>query len=117
MKSSNWSLIRVATLAVAGVLAAAGTTVAQPAGAGPRSVVVRYGDLDLQNPAAVQTLYRRIRFAAREVCGPAPPRELDRRQPWLECYRAAVAEAVAQTGHAGLEALHGGRPPEARASR
>jgi UrcA family protein len=33
-------------------------------------VTVRFGDLDLSKPQGAETLYRRIRSAARQVCAP-----------------------------------------------
>lgn len=42
----------------------------------PPSIKVKYGDLNLQAPADAEKLYKRIHWAAREVCAFAGDREL-----------------------------------------
>lgn len=61
-----------------------------------REQVVSYADLDLQNASDAETLLRRIKSAARNVCGlrdrgPVPLDILNRQQ----CARSATARAVA----------------------
>ncbi len=61
-----------------------------------KSRKVFHGDLDLTSPAGVQTLERRIRVAAREVCGPADWRQLDSGR----CFLTTVADARPQVRRA-----------------
>lgn len=102
------SILKVATLGVAGLLAA-GSALADGRDLETRSVVVRAGDLDLASPAGAAELYARIRSAARDVCGRVDGRDLEVRRAWLRCYRPAVAGAVAQAGSEAVTALHAAR--------
>jgi UrcA family protein len=70
------------------------------------SAVVKFGDLNLQNPDGVEALYKRIQRAANKVCG--DPRDihtfpdLARR----ECVERAVAKAVSDVNNRHLTALY-----------
>lgn len=83
--------------------------VAYSASAEPKvkTLAVSYADLDLSKPAGAQTLYKRIKAAARNVCGPA-----DRytyatpSQGFRQCFDKAIADAVAQVDRPSLTALH-----------
>jgi UrcA family protein len=59
-----------------------------------RSVTVNYEDVNLTTLAGATRLYQRISDAARQVCG-EPGYGLQARRLWQDCYRAAVADAVA----------------------
>jgi UrcA family protein len=96
-------------LARAGIVALALCTCAVAYSAEPKvkSQAVSYADLDLSKPAGAQTLYKRIKAAARRVCGPidhytyvAPA------QAFRECYAKAIADAVAQVDRPSVTALH-----------
>ena len=72
-----------------------------------KSQTVSFADLDLSKAAGVQTLYKRIKVAARKVCGPAdrytyptPSRAFGK------CVQAAIADAVTQVDRPSLTALH-----------
>ena len=71
------------------------------------SVVVRYGDLDLNSQAGVASLHKRIRNAAESVCG-----ELDNRASWAcvtrttQCVSEAVANGVAAVANPNLSNFH-----------
>lgn len=72
-----------------------------------KTQAVSYADLDLSKPAGAQTLYKRIKAAARHVCGPVdqytfvtPP------AAFRECFEKAVADAVSQVDRPSLTALH-----------
>jgi len=67
---------------------------------------VSYADLDLSRPEDVRVLYRRLRYAASEVCQPAPLVELSAHAAWEQCYRAALERAVVQVNAPQLLALH-----------
>lgn len=71
----------------------------------PMRRTVSYAELDLSKQAGVEVLYRRIKDAARIVCGGRDPIvriSLARSQ----CYEKAVADAVAQVNSPLLTALH-----------
>jgi UrcA family protein len=81
------------------------------------ATTVRADDLDLTKPEDVQSLYERIRGAARSLC------EVEHSAPWdikrskhkRECFEQAVDRAVARTNEPALTALH--RAEERVASR
>ena len=87
---------KIAALAVA-VLSAASFAVAAHAGdafvnAGSR--VVRYSDLNLSSEAGAQVLYRRIHYAAVQVCGDTSSRQLDQAAAAKACMEKAIASSV-----------------------
>jgi UrcA family protein len=105
------STSRSKRLTRAGIAAFAVCTslVAYTASAEPKAKTqtVSFADLDLSKPAGAQTLYKRIKAAARRVCGPidhytyvAPA------QAFRECYAKAIADAVAQVDRPSVTALH-----------
>lgn len=57
-------------------------------------VTVKYGDLNLSTETGARTLYRRIRGAARSVCG-EEGRAIYEQRIWEGCFRGAMDEAVA----------------------
>ena len=62
---------------------------------------VSYADLDLNSPAGLQTLQRRIRAAVRVVCGPTPElRELNEMRAEQECRYKALQQATARVEQA-----------------
>lgn len=79
------------------------------------SVKVSYADLDISHPAGAQTLYSRIKSAAREACGPEPA-VLDLRDAagYNACYQQAVAKAVNRVGSEQLHALHAAQSGKSR---
>jgi UrcA family protein len=70
----------------------AGTTEA------PRSVTVHFEDLNINNARGAARLYRRIEFAAQDVCGGnlASQRLLVLSSRYATCVRDAIAGAVAR---------------------
>ena len=81
------SLVSVAALAISGI-AAAGSPDAH-------SVVVRYGDLNLNSQAGVKSLHKRIRNAAESVCSELNSRVLSLRDIYDQCVDQAVSDGVA----------------------
>jgi len=72
----------------------------------PLSKVVRYADLDIQNPVGAEILYRRLRLAAAEVCPAAPhPGQLVGRS---DCVKDAIDRAVLSLHSAALSRLRFG---------
>ena len=93
-----------AVLALSG-LANAGTPKDLP------SVVVKYGDLNLDTQAGVRKLHSRLRNAAQQVCSPLNSRVLGLRDQYEQCVSDAVTQSVAAVGNAELRSYHryGGR--------
>jgi UrcA family protein len=70
------------------------------------TVVVSYTDLDLSTTEGVQTLYKRISIAAREVCPFEDTRDLARMAIAYKCRQASVSRAVRDIHSPQLAALH-----------
>lgn len=79
---------------------------AAPAGQAVKAQAVSFADLDLSKPAGAQTLYKRIKAAARVVCGPVDHYSYMTPKAFRECFESAVAAAVAQVDRPSLTALH-----------
>ena len=72
-----------------------------------KSTTVSFADLDLSKAAGAQTLYNRIKVAARRVCGPAARYTYGvPNSAFIKCFETAVADAVAQVDRPSLTALH-----------
>jgi UrcA family protein len=105
-------------LVVAAVCAAAATGVALTAAAaaaggggdGP-AVTVRFGDLDLSRPEGATALYRRIHFAAEQVCWLYDGWDLGPRFRKRSCMQRAIAEAVKKVNRPELYAVYNARNP------
>jgi UrcA family protein len=85
-------------LAVSGV-AAAGIPKAE-------GVVVHFGDLNLNSEAGVASLHKRIRSAAKSVCGPLDYRILGLRDAYDECVKDATNNGVAAVANPNLSNFH-----------
>ena len=70
------------------------------------SVVVKYGDLNLENDVGVRQLYRRITFAAQKVCPMPSIEQLRMRQQAIECRKQAVVRAIREVDNSRLAALY-----------
>ena len=64
---------------------------AQTAPANAPSVAVTHADLDLNNPADRERLQRRLRMAAREVCGTGFDFDLQSQNAARDCEEATLA--------------------------
>ena len=74
---------------------------------GVKQVSVSYADLDLSKSAGAQTLYKRIKAAARRVCGPVDNYTfVTPSKSFRQCYEKAIADAVGQVDRPSLTALH-----------
>jgi UrcA family protein len=68
-----------------------------------RTMVVRYGELNLQSDEAIVILYKRIATAADYVCSPTvDPSNLSMIGKWRDCHRSAISRAVADVGEPRL---------------
>jgi UrcA family protein len=92
------TLLPLAALALSSV-ATAGTTV-------DNSVVVKYGDLNLNSQAGIARLHKRISNAAESVCDQLEIRTLDLRGAYDKCVDVAVANGVAAVDNASLSQFH-----------
>lgn len=88
----------------AGVLGSA-STYAEPHAAEVISVHVAYSDLDLNSTAGVETLYQRLRGAARNACGDSGKR-ISEIVAYRACYNRALEAAVSGFNSMQLTALH-----------
>src|SRR5580693_1198101 len=96
-------LAGVAFLATAGIASAA--TDADS----PRSIEIRYGDLDLSTEQDAVVLYRRIAAGAQRVCPPEDLHNLGAHARSRACQTAAIAQAVRAVDNpklAAVEAAH-----------
>jgi len=72
-----------------------------------KAQTVSFADLDLSKAAGAQTLYKRIKAAARNVCGPSDNYTfVTPSAAFRKCYDKAIADAVAQIDRPSLTALH-----------
>ena len=98
----NKLLVLAAGLAFAGFASA---TTQQP-GLGTPSVVVNYGDLNLDSRNGVATLHARLRSAAQEVCSPLHSRLPGVREKFDSCVASAVSRSVRDVGKSRLTRFH-----------
>jgi UrcA family protein len=70
------------------------------------TVVVKYSAESLATDAGVHQLYRRIMYAAKQVCPEPSINDLIFRQKVAECRDQAVARAIRQIDNPRLAALH-----------
>jgi UrcA family protein len=72
----------------------------------PPSVTVKYSQDSLASSDGVSDLYRRISFAAKQVCPDASFKDLAVQFRVNQCREHAVAVAIRQIGNTQLAALH-----------
>jgi UrcA family protein len=90
---------------VAGILAAGAASAADPGNDAPR-LVVKYDRQSLATDDGVNDLYRRITFAARQVCPDADIRDLAVQRHVQQCRSHAVAAAIKAIDNSHLAALY-----------
>jgi UrcA family protein len=96
----------IAAALVALVCAASASTTRAWEPGEPLTKKVPYGDLDLQTEQGANTLYKRLRIAADEVCAPYQSIDLARRIAWQTCVDRAVTSAVEQVNRPMVTAVH-----------
>lgn len=67
---------------------------------------VKFGDLDLNSPKDVATLYSRLKAAASQVCEPADSRAVDTFIRLRHCKEQAIDQAVAAVNSSQLLSFH-----------
>jgi UrcA family protein len=71
----------------------------------PRSVTVRFADLDTANTQGAAALYRRLKSAAQSVCRDLDPgKELARVRPYADCMHAALSNAIVKVDRPAVTA-------------
>jgi UrcA family protein len=101
---------RSITLAMGSLLLVASLTSATTYAGEPAkapALHVKVGDLDLTQHAGVETMYKRLQYAAQQVCGPSNiigSRLTD--SAWQSCVNVAVDSAVRQVNRPALTAYH-----------
>lgn len=74
-----------------------------------RSTAVSYADLDLNQAGDQEALYKRLKAATEDVCGPvsfSQSRSLRASSMARQCYRNSLNSAVEKIGNAALNGLH-----------
>jgi UrcA family protein len=117
---SNKGVIRIGAaallLAVAWQCDALAAPAQTPAGENlPQAAVVHFGDLNLDRPSDVATLYRRIRLAAQSVCGErlATGSYIFSRD-WYSCVEQAVQRGIVAVDRSTLTAYYRVHTPPAK---
>jgi UrcA family protein len=72
----------------------------------PPSITVKYGDLNLQTPAGVEALYKRIHIAATQVCDSGGDRNLSILTYDRKCAAASETQAIEKVHNAALSAFY-----------
>jgi len=72
----------------------------------PTSIRVSVRDLDLATDAGAAAVYRRIRNAARSVCGEVDIALVEEKAAWDRCVDEAIDSAVAKLASARLTAYY-----------
>jgi UrcA family protein len=101
MKTSNYTK-QIAMASVAAICIASATMGAHADEFDAPTRTVRYADLNLNTPAGTSVLYKRIRYAAEEVCGDAKWRGLAQVAAAKECVDHAVYVSVHSVNNANL---------------
>jgi UrcA family protein len=70
------------------------------------SVVVKYGDLNLNSQAGISILHKRITNAAESVCDQLDTRVLSLREAYEECVADAITNGIAAVDNASLKQFH-----------
>lgn len=102
LKRSLFPALALASMSCVPLVAEASTRQSAPA---VPSMTVSYGDLNLATPEGASILYRRIRGAARMVCG-EQGRSLFEQSLWTSCLNEAIAHAVAKVNNPRLSSVH-----------
>jgi UrcA family protein len=106
IKSIRRSPLRsVALVTALSLVGGAQALAAEPADT--HSKTINYQDLNLSTVAGASALYRRIKWAARDVCG-YEGRSLPEVNLWQRCVQGAITDAVTTVNSPLLTAVHAG---------
>jgi UrcA family protein len=84
------------------VLGFATASVANADPQAPKTLTVRFGDLNLDNAQGVDALFKRIKNAARNVCTEFEGRTLSNKRLYAECVDTALSTAIASVDRPAL---------------
>jgi UrcA family protein len=94
-------------LATVAVSFAGGTAFAASQKNDTYSIKVQYNPLELSTQAGAESIYGKIKIAARRVCSmTSEPWDLARTRHFWQCYNTALAKAVDDVNSKNLTALH-----------
>jgi UrcA family protein len=98
----------IAALVLSGAQAAAAdsVTVESDARSYQLSTTVSYAGLDLESPRGVETLHRRLRHAAEQVCEPLKSRQASLLREYRQCRADALSRAVVGVDRPMLTQYH-----------
>jgi UrcA family protein len=106
-RTSCTNLRGVIATAIFSALALSFTAVSAAADSNPvRSSVVKFGDLNLSSPEGADTLYRRIRGAASNVCWLTTGADDPAKTLVAGCIHKAVSDAVSKVNNPALFAVY-----------
>ncbi len=99
--------INATVLLLAGAWQCGALASTPPAGEDVGRITVRFDDLNLEQPAGVAALYRRLALAAKHVCGESqPPGSAIISTAWRVCVKQAVERAVVTVDRPALTAYY-----------
>jgi UrcA family protein len=106
------TLIAAAALTASGITIASADTTLEP-----RSVTVKFADLNTSNVQGAQALYQRIASAAESVCNDLKPgRQLALMERYANCVHQAISAAIVEVDRPAVTAYaaaHGFRAVDA----
>jgi UrcA family protein len=109
MKTKQHTQFTIAILCGVLSMSALATTGIVSDKSGDYAVRVPAGDLNLSNKIGAETLYQRMKSAARQICGPQEYRttgSLARSRMNLQCYQQALDSAVNKVDNEQLTEIH-----------
>jgi len=95
---------RVGLALIGGALLSSHVLAGEPSD--PPSITVKFADLNLQTPAGVEALYKRIHSAATQVCDWGGSRNLSILAHERKCAAAAETQAIGKVDNAALSAFY-----------
>jgi UrcA family protein len=106
-KAGVWIYGVVLVVAGAWQCAVLAATTNAPRAEDVEQITVHFGDLNLDQPAGVAVLYRRIRNAAEQVCGaPKAPGSMIPSLAWRSCVADSIERSVIAVDRPALTAYY-----------
>jgi UrcA family protein len=102
----TWVMAAALSTGMLAITLLPGVTRAAVSGNDVPNAVVSYKDLDMSTTQGGQTLYKRIRFAADQVCGKSEAHSLHDKMLAETCFDRAVSQAVAQVNNPMLTQVY-----------
>jgi len=105
--------IAFVVLAAAPITMLASVAPAHESADAPAHMAVSYADLNLNSDAGIAVLYKRLKYAARQVCGDGDTTSLARGRDTTHCINNAMSEAVARVNSPMLTSLYNAKTGKA----